>query len=510
MTGPRHAPWLRNVALLLLITLAAVMIHGYHPAAEDGAIYLPGIKKGLNPSLYPFGAQFFMSHADMTLFDELVAGSIRITHLPFDAAIFLWHFASIFVFLLACWRLSRLCFDDSRAHWGSVLLIASLLALPVTGTALFIMDQYLTTRSLSTPGIMFMLVSAMEKRYVRAAMWAVFTALMHPLMVVFGVAYLFFAFVTARRATVTAPLRQQAAAGYTALLLMPAWQFLKPASETYRQALNTRSYFFILRWQWYEWLGIFAPMILLWVVARYARSRQLRKLEVLCGASVAFALFFFVVALIITIPPRFASLALLQPLRSLHLVYIILFVVAGGLLGQSVLKNHGLRWLVLFLPLCGAMFYVSRQLFPADAQVEWPGAKPVNPWLQAFTWARQNTPIDAVFALDPDHMSLRGEDHQGFRAVAERSMLADAVKDSGVVTMFPALAEEWKAQVTAESGWKTFQVADFERLRSQYGVTWVVLQQPGVSGLNCPYQNSSVQVCWIPAPPALARAASRN
>jgi len=76
-------------------------------------------------------------------------------------------------------------------------------------------------------------------------------------------------------------------------------------------------------------------------------------------------------------------------------------------------------------------------------------------------------------------------------------MLADAVKDSGAVTMFPPMAEEWLKQVQAQSGWKTFHAQGFRRLQSEYGVTWVVLQQPGVTGFDCPYQNAVVLVCRL-------------
>jgi hypothetical protein len=76
-------------------------------------------------------------------------------------------------------------------------------------------------------------------------------------------------------------------------------------------------------------------------------------------------------------------------------------------------------------------------------------------------------------------------------------MLADANKASGAVSMFPAMADEWFSQIQAQSGWTTFQVQDFRRLQSQYGVSWVVLQQPGIAGLDCPYQNATVLVCRL-------------
>jgi len=94
-------------------------------------------------------------------------------------------------------------------------------------------------------------------------------------------------------------------------------------------------------------------------------------------------------------------------------------------------------------------------------------------------------------------MWIAGEDAQGFRAIAQRSMLADALKDSGAVSMFPPLAEEWYRQVSAASDWRRFQAADFRSLGAKYGVGWVVLQQPGVPGLACPYQDSAVLVCRL-------------
>ena len=144
------------------------------------------------------------------------------------------------------------------------------------------------------------------------------------------------------------------------------------------------------------------------------------------------------------------------------------------------------------------MFLAQRSLFPSSAHIQWPGSTPRNPWAQAFVWIRENTPTDARFALDPEYMHLAGEDEMGFRCVAKRSRLADWVKDNGVVSMFPTLAGEWWEQVQAQTPWKNFALQDMLRLKRQYGVNWVVLQQPGIAGLDCQYQNSAVRVCRIP------------
>src|ERR1035437_8313359 len=137
----------------------------------------------------------------------------------------------------------------------------------------------------------------------------------------------------------------------------------------------------------------------------------------------------------------------LQPMRSLHLLYAIFFILLGGLIGEYGIKKSTWRWVALFVPLALIMVLVQETTFPASQHVEWPGSNNGNTWMSAFLWIRYHTPKDAVFATDPNYMARPGEDAHGFRAVAERSVLADSVKDSGAVSLFPRLATEWQSQV---------------------------------------------------------------
>jgi len=482
----------KTLGILLLLTLGALLVHGYHPYAEDAEIYLPGVEKILHPELFPAGQEFFLSHASLTFFPNLVAFSLRVTHLPMEAGLFLWHLASIFLLLLACWELSGLCFPNARARWGGVCLVAALLTIPVAGTALYIMDQYLNPRNLAAFAGIFMMVRTLEKKYVRALLWMVFAACMHPLMWTFPFSFCVLLLVMERFES-----SWKGAAGLAGLWW--GWMPLAPAaSAAYHEAAKQHSYHYIQNWAWYELLGIVAPLVLFRWFGRTARHRQWSVVERVSGVLVVYGLIYLVAAVAVDLPARFESLARLQPLRSLHFLYIVMFVMVGGFLGEYVLKNRLWRWLLLFVPLSVGMFQVQRTLFPASAQVEWPGAAPRNPWAQAFIWIGRNTPLNADFALDPEYMHIAGEDNLGFRCLAERSRLADWIKDNGVVSMFPPLAEEWWAQVQAQTPWGSFHTEDFARLKNKYGVSWVVVQQPGVTGLDCAYENRAVRVCQIP------------
>jgi hypothetical protein len=72
----------------------------------------------------------------------------------------------------------------------------------------------------------------------------------------------------------------------------------------------------------------------------------------------------------------------------------------------------------------------------------------------------------------------------------------------------PRLAPRWLKEVTAQSDWQNFQLADFQRLKNEFGVTWVILQRspsredakeedvPAL-GMTCPYQNRQLRVCRL-------------
>jgi hypothetical protein len=478
---------LRDFFLLALLTLGALLVHGYHPWAEDAALYLPGVEKILHPELFPFNAQFFESHAHLTFFPNFIAASVRISHLPLEVVLFIWQVTSIFLFLLACLRLISRCFPDEKARWAGVALIAALLTLPVAGTALYIIDQYLNPRNLVAFAAIFAVVKVIDEKYFQAALFLAFAAAIHPLMSVFVLSY----------CVVLLCIKQFDLRFAGVACLLPFGISFDPPPPAYHPVALSHAYFYLLRWRCYEWLGAVAPLAILWWFSRIARSRKLRNLDQMCRALIIYEVVYLIAAVVLSIPARFESLARLQPMRSLYLLYVLFFLFAGGLLGEYVLKNRAWRWAALFVPLCAGMFLVQRDLFPGSAHVEWPGTAPKNLWVQAFEWIPTNTPRDAIFALDPWHMRIPGEDENGFEAIAQRSMLADGVKASGAVSMFPAMADEWLTQMQAQSGWSKFQPQDFRRLQAQYGVSWVVLQQPGVTGLDCPYRNAAVLVCKV-------------
>jgi hypothetical protein len=470
---------------LLSLSAGAFAVQGYHPGAEDAEIYLPGVEKILNPGLFPVNSEFFSAHAHLTLFPNLIAASVRLSHLSLDHALILWQLGSIFMLLLGCWKLSGLCFADPKARWAGVAMVGALLTLPVAGTALYVMDQYVNPRNLAAFAGIFAVTNVLQRKYAWCILWLGFAGSVHPLMACFAASFCLLMVAMER-------LR------WPALLAVgPLGNWFGQATPAYHRAALEHPFHYIMKWAWYEWLGIVGPIPILWWMGRTAEKKGEDTLARLCRALIIYDIVYWAAACVISIPAKFEMLARLQPLRSLHLLYILLILIGGGFLGEYVLKNKLWRWLVVFVPLCAGMFMAQRAIFANSGHVEWTRADSKNPWAQAFDWVQKNTPEDAYFALDPWYSHINGEDEQGFRAIAERSMMADAGKDSGAVSMFPGMAEEWWSQVQVRQNWMLLRLVNIEQLHDAYHVNWVVVEQPAGAGLNCPYENKAVRVCRL-------------
>jgi hypothetical protein len=282
---------------------------------------------------------------------------------------------------------------------------------------------------------------------------------------------------------------------FGAMIGLPFLLDFGPVQGPARECLLSRTFFFVSTWTWYQWIGVFAPLVLLGWFSAISPRRTLPGFRELASSLIPFGLLFTAIAVILSIPQRLEVFNRLQPMRSFHLLYVIFFILLGGLIGEYGIKTSVWRWMALLIPLAIAMVLVQESTFPASERVEWPGSNNGNTWISAFLWIRSHTPKAAVFAVEPDYMVRPGEDAHGFRAMAERSVLADYVKDSGAVSLFPRLATEWQNQVGAERGLDHFAPADFQRLVKRYPVTWILTRRPGPKGLLCPYENQDLTVC---------------
>ena len=209
--------------------------------------------------------------------------------------------------------------------------------------------------------------------------------LIHPIMAALGISFCFFLTLALWEPVHVwlqslSPARATSVAAAFAPL---SWVF-EPQSPTWRTALDTRSYYFLYKWHWYEWLGALAPLFLFWLLWRVAQKRGETLLARFAMAVFVYGVFQQAVAMTVLGFPALVRLTPLQPMRYLHLVYFFLALTAGCLLGKSCSRRSVWRWAVFLLSLNGCMFAAQRAEFGGSQHIEWPGRAPANPVATGF------------------------------------------------------------------------------------------------------------------------------
>jgi hypothetical protein len=512
---------------LAALSLATLLLNGYHPLAEDGGLYVAGVQLTLNPSLFPHYTVFVSEHLHFSIFAPVLAFFVHLTHLSLARVLLLTNLLSLWLTFYAARRILQRTLSNETAQLAGLFLLAAFWALPIAGTSLLLMDPYVTARSLSTPLSLLAVSFVIDARSsLRPLLWSalclILAAAFHPLMAAYA-----FAFVLVLHLT---RLRQRhlayAILALSALALAAVLHTLAPAeTPAIIAAEKSRYYWFLSQWQWFELLGLIGPLaVLAALLVRYRKpsyplcdSGANETAATLCRASIAIGCIATLVVLFFAHEgSRSHLVARMQPLRVFLLIYAVMTLLLGATLTQIVLETRqrlqssaartalAALPVVVLLALSATMFYVQRQTFPVSEHLEfpWRAQHNPNPWVQAFLWCRDNTPPDALFALDTKYVNEDGEDAQTFRPIALRSAVPDFSKDGGEAAITPSLAEQWQQGADAQVNLSTETDAVRDARLLPLGVTWMVLHTAAPTAHPCPYNNGIIKVCSLaPARP---------
>jgi hypothetical protein len=488
----------RSWFICFALSLTALLVHGYHPFAEDAGIYIPAIKKTLDPSLYPQGSEIFMLPARFSLFTRALALSVQVAHVPLPYMLLLWFVTCLFLTISACWKIAEICLKGKNSGLVGASIVAAVISMPAAGCALLLSDPYLTSRSVATPLILFSVLFLLRRKHLSAfLMWAT-SALFHPLMAVIDGMFLVLIMLTRSSKW---PIRFAQILLFSFIVTVVLSIGRHPVGEEYRAAVMSRSYFFLSQWTWYEIFGAVAPLLLFASMAwKHRRTSESAAFQ-LSLATTLFGGLAILGAAAVTWMPGLFIFGRFQPMRAYQLIYLLLL---------SLPANFGLRWIarnwsprqcelafaLVIICLSYGMYVVQRRTFPASRHVEWPWSASENSWQQAYDWVRNNTPKDAVFALSPEYPNDPGNDRQGFRATAERSALPDRAKDGGVAALFPEIAPTWRRDTALTAGIDSMDESEQVQLQ-EGGATWIMVRNNPKLKLDCPYSNPIVEVCQL-------------
>ena len=504
----------RWAILLSALTLATFLVQGYHPLAEDGGLYVAGVEYTLNRALFPHFTEFVSEHLHYSIFAPVLAGIIRLTHLPLLVLLLLVNLLSIALMLLGARAVLRRVTQSESAQLAGVALLGALWTLPIAGTSLLLMDPYVTARSLSTPLSLWAVAFALDDWKTRRSSLAgcvlttALAAAFHPLMAGYALGLIVvLRILRSHRKMLLLAALAVLTFGVSAILQAHA-----PAdSAAVVLAAKSRYYWFLSQWHWYEIFGLIGPLLVLLALRNIDREELGTHGVRLCDAGVLYGCLAAALTFAFAHESYLAHIvARLQPLRAFLMIYVIMLLLLGASLQHIIERmassselRHYARY--AFVPVVATaalgMFITQRAEFPVSAHVElpWRFRQSPNPWVRAFLWCRDNTPQDALFALDAHYITTPGEDAQTFRAIALRSVLPDYSKDGGEAAITPRLAAEWKAGFTAQLNLDEQTTAQLREHLDPYGVGWVILRTSSPATLNCPYRNEILKVCRLAA-----------
>lgn len=515
----RRARWSAVFAVLTVVTL---LVHGYHPLAEDGGLYVAGVELTLNRSLFPHFPEFASEHLHYSIFAPVVAHITRLTHLPLLSVLLVMELLGIVLMLTGARAVLRRAVPNERAQLAGVAMLVALWTVPIAGTSLLLMDPYVTARTLSTPLSLWALAFALDDwkhkpRSLAACILAIaLAAVLHPLMAGYGLGLIL----------VLRALRSQHKTRLLAVLALLTFagaailQARAPAeSAAVVLAAKSRYYWFVSQWHWYEIFGLVGPLLMLLALRRFNRKGLSAEGIALCKAGVLYGCIATALALAFAHESYQSHIvARLQPLRAFLMIYIVMLLLFGVWMQQILERmlerlaswpsvRPYARYATAPIALVAAlsMFAAQRSQFPASAHIElpWQMRQSPNPWVRAFLWCRDNAPQDALFAVDAHYITAAGEDAQTFRAIAQRSVLPDFSKDGGEASITPRLAGEWAAGFNAQLHLDQQSAPELRAHLAPYGVGWVILRSTSPAALYCPYRNEILKVCQLQAPPQL-------
>lgn len=505
----RTAAW--SWTALATLTLAVLFIHGYHPFAEDGGLYVAGVEWKLNPSLFPHLTDFVSEHLSFSIFAPVVASLTRVTHLPLLIVLLGIDFISITLTLAAARALLRRVTPNQPAQLAGIAILAAVWTVPIAGTSLLLMDPYVTARSLSTPLSLWAIAFALDdwvdapRSLAGCILTIALAAAFHPLMAGYALGLILVLRILRSRMRI---FLLTAAAILIFAAIAIAQFHAQPDSPAVTLAAESRYYWFLSQWHWYELFGLVGPILVL-LLLRYNKRLGLRQNRtILCDSAILYGCFAAAVATVFAHQGYQVHLvARLQPLRAFLMIYIVMFLLLGTSMQQlceyisTSSARHYVRYaMVAILLVTGlGMFLAQRHEFRSSAHIElpWQLRESPNPWIRAFLWCRENTPQNAMFALDANYIMLPGEDAQSFRAIARRSVLPDFSKDGGESAITPRLADEWVAGFTAQLHLDQQTASELRQHLAPYGVNWVLLRSDSPAALDCPWHQDALKVCKL-------------
>ena len=160
------------------IVLATANSAGYRYAASDQAFYVPAVLRHIDPALFPRDAPLIDSQARLTLVDEAIASTLRLTGTTLPRLFVALYLVTLVVLVSGALRLGRHFLDQP---WSLAALAAALsLRHAIAKTGANTLEGYFHPRQLAFAISVWAIVCFLERRRLLCAALLIAAAAIHP------------------------------------------------------------------------------------------------------------------------------------------------------------------------------------------------------------------------------------------------------------------------------------------------------------------------------------------
>ncbi len=474
--------------------LALLNVGGYRYGVSDQAFYIPIVRQGLEPGLFPHDAPLLAVQNRLLAFDDWFAPLVRISGQSLQTAFFAAYLGGLALLYGAAVLLGRSLY---RTWWGVAVLTAALtLRHRIPDTAVNSLEAYMHPRQLAFC-IGLLAVGLFLRGRAAAAAWAVGAAcLFHPttalwFVILLGVASLV-AHPPARRPLL---LLSCAAPPVTTVLLTHALQEpLDVMSPAWTALLESKDYLLATQWPvltWFANLGLAAV-----IAAAYDHRRSLgmtvpREDGLVAGCLALLALF------LVSVPLASAGIALvvqLQFSRIFWLLDVVAIAYAAWFVVESPparrarppsadetreapvwrgttrmrVRRAALALIVLASLARGSYVTLVERADHALIEIDLPESE----WTQVMHWAGQR-PVGTNFLADPGHAWRYGS---SVRAASGRDVYLESVKDVGIAIYSRAMAERISRRLAELGDFAALEAAHARWLAKRHDLDYLITE----------------------------------
>lgn len=491
--------WLK----LCIISLIAIVVHGYQYGTSDQEIFIPYILKSTNKALFSGDALFNQNSAHLSFFYPAVG--LLVKFIDIQIVFFVGYLIFQVIFLACIYRLAKFLLKDKRLAYFS--LLPFILPKFIGGSATQTFDTFFGYRTVGIIFVIFYLGYLIKKKYLNALIIATAGALFHPLSIIPSIFTLPVMLMSNSKAKYKDSLK---IIGVSTLLVALLYFVLNRSffdqllikDETWRSIIKIRDgYIFVSTWRGQGWAAFFLyPTLIILFITKL--HKDIRK-SILTISSVSLILF-LVNAYIVEILkfPGFTQFQLVRAVAPIAYIGLTL----SPLLLKFKNKTVNITGTVAFLFLCLNLFYyflvmiaiflICRLLIKDERQskfsrysfiftlfvivliylclnyksyssfqnkIQFP--KIEDDWINLQKWVNKNTNVSEKFMVPPDKT--------GFRIFSQRSIVGD-LKDGAVVVYSQEYANYWFNLTQSTRDYKKLNDQDFFTLKQKYNFNFIV------------------------------------